>query len=134
VGKGLAEPVIAYLDTHVAIWLHDGLIRRLSKEAKRYIEHADLFISPMVLLEFQYLHDRKRVQPRPMALYGILKSNFGVDLCEFPFAAVAMEAVAIGWTSDPFDRIIVAQARANHESVLLTADEHILKHYKRSVW
>ena len=51
----------AYLDTHVAVWLHAGLIEKLSLEAKRQIEANDLLLSPMVLLEFLYLYERERI-------------------------------------------------------------------------
>ncbi len=56
----------AYLDTHVAIWLYDGLAEKLSPSAKKQIDGNDLLISPMVLLEFQYLYDRKRVGIEPV--------------------------------------------------------------------
>jgi len=45
-----------------------------------------------------------------------------------------MEALPLDWSRDPFDRIIVAQAIANHDAVLLTADAHIRSHYRRAVW
>ena len=124
----------AYLDTHVAIWLHAGLVERLSAEAKRQIEANDLLISPMVLIEFQYLYERKRIGVEPIPLYTYLNSTFGIGLCGFPFAAVAMEALSATWTSDPFDRIIVAQAKANHEAMLITADTRIRRHYDRAIW
>ena len=132
--QGLEEVVSVYLDTHVAVWLHDGLLTRLSAEAKRQIEANDLLVSPMVLLELQYLHESKRVGIAPASLYATLHSNFGVGLCGFPFAAVALEALSLDWSPDPFDRIIVAQAMANHEAVLLTADTQIRSHYRRAVW
>lgn len=124
----------AYLDTHVAVWLHAGLVERISAEAKRRIEGNDLLISPMVLLELQYLYDRKRIAVEPVSLYSDLTSDFGVVLCGFPFPAVAMEALSAAWTSDPFDRIIVAQARANHRAMLITADTNIRRHYERAIW
>jgi PIN domain nuclease of toxin-antitoxin system len=126
--------VSVYLDTHVAIWLHDGLTSRLSTQAKREIEDNDLLVSPMVLLEFQYLYDRKRIGVLPVSLYSTLSASFGVELCGFPFPAVALEALSLEWTNDPFDRIIVAQARANHDSILLTADAVIRENYPRAVW
>src|ERR1700685_1179421 len=118
--QGLEETVIAYLDTHVAVWLHAGLIEKLSTEAKRRIEANDLLISPMVLLEFGYLYERKRIAVEPLPLYTYLHSTFGITLCGFPFAAVATSALQLQWTSDPFDRIIVAQAEANGEATLIT--------------
>ena len=130
--QGLEKDLNAYLDTHVAVWLHGGLVERLSSQAKKQIEANDLLISPMV--EFQYLYDRKRVRFRPEALYRYLQATFGVGLCHFPFPAIALEALSASWTSDPFDRIIVSQAKANGGAMLITADAIIRRHYPRAVW
>lgn len=45
---------VVYLDTHVAVWLHDGLAEKLTLE-KDAIEASTLSISPRVYLEFAYL-------------------------------------------------------------------------------
>ncbi len=124
----------AYLDTHVIVWLHDGLIERLSEEAKRQIESNDLLISPMALLELQYLFDRKRIGIEPMRIYAYVHTTFAVTLCSFPFPAIAMEALGCGWTRDPFDRLIAAHAKANREAVLITADTEIRQHYSAAKW
>jgi PIN domain nuclease of toxin-antitoxin system len=126
--------VTAYLDTHVAVWLHDGLIERLSAAARRAIEDNDLLISPMVLLEFQYLRERKRIRVDAGELFSYLNATFGIALCTFPFPAVAQEALSVEWTADPFDRIIVAQAKSNRGAPLITADSQIRRHYERAVW
>ena len=44
-----------------------------------------------------------------------------------------MESVKETWTPDPFDRLIVAQARLLDAS-LITKDELIHKHYKKAIW
>jgi PIN domain nuclease of toxin-antitoxin system len=134
VAQGLEEAVIAYLDTHVAVWLHAGLVEKLSKEAKRQIEANDLLLSPTALLEFQYLYERKRISVEAVSLYAYLNATFGISLCGFPFPAVAVSALSNTWTSDPFDRLIVAQAQANAGATLLTADSDIRKHYAGAVW
>jgi len=126
--------VSVYLDTHVAVWLHAGDVGRLSTEAKRQIEGNDLLISPMVLLELQYLYDRKRIRVEPVPLQSYLNSTFGITICDFPFPAVSLAALPIDWTSDPFDRLIVAQAIANHDAPLITSDTKIRRHYKQAVW
>ena len=125
---------VAYLDTHVAVFLHDGLIEEFSSEAKRQLEANDLLISPMVLLEFAYLFKRRKIGVEPKALFTALNASFGVALCQFPFASVAHEALDVGWTEDPFDRLIVAQARANHQAKLITRDRLIRQKYANSVW
>jgi PIN domain nuclease of toxin-antitoxin system len=125
---------IAYLDTHVAVFLHDGLIEELSIEAKRLIDANELLISPMVLLEFDYLFRRKRIAVGAKALFATLNIGFGIGLCPFPFARIADEAVDLNWTTDPFDRLIVAHAIANHGASLITRDRLIRRHYNNAVW
>jgi len=125
---------VAYLDTPVAVWLHDGLVEKLTKAARREIERCDLLISPMVYLEWGYLHRRGRLRMPPSEIFANLYGTFGVAQCSVPFASVAVLAVNLEWANDPFDRIIVAQAMSNRESGLITADETIRRHYPSAVW
>jgi PIN domain nuclease of toxin-antitoxin system len=125
---------IAYLDTHAAIFLHDGLLEEFSGEAKRQIESNDLLISPMVLLEFSYLLKRKKINAEANALLASLGALFGVGLCSVPFASVMHEALNIDWTEDPFDRLIVAQAQANQQAKLITRDRLIRRNYANAIW
>ncbi|MCK4765175.1 MAG: hypothetical protein KAW12_23450 [Candidatus Aminicenantes bacterium] len=46
---------MCFLDTHIVVWLYQGDFSLLSKEAKQTIEKDDIFISPLVSLELQYL-------------------------------------------------------------------------------
>ncbi len=124
----------AYIDTHVAVWLYDGLVERISPLARKEIDSTDLLLSPMVLLEFQYLRERRRIRVEPSELFAYLNATFGIGLCTYPFPAVARQALSVGWTADPFDRIIVAQAMANREAPLITADTKIRRRYERAVW
>lgn len=123
-----------YLDTHAAVFLHDGLVEEFSTEAKRGIEANELLISPIVLLEFDYLFQRKRIGVAAKALYETLHSDFGVTVCRLAFARIVDEALAVTWTADPFDRLIVAQAKANRDSGLVTRDRVIRQHYPNAVW
>ena len=50
------------------------------------------------------------------------------------FADVAEAATFEAWTHDPFDRMIVAHAKANGYAPLVTADEKIRANYPRTVW
>jgi PIN domain nuclease of toxin-antitoxin system len=125
---------IAYLDTHVAVFLHDGLIEEFSSEAKRQLEANDLLISPMVLLEFGYLFKRKKIGVDAKAVFTALNTSFGVALCPFPFTGIAHEALDVDWTQDPFDRLIVAHARVNHQAKLITRDKLIRQNYGNAVW
>ncbi len=124
----------AYLDTHIAVYLHDGLIERLSKSAKRGIDASDLLISPIVLLELEYFFKRKRIGIAPREIYHAIHVDFGVAMCGLPFAKVVDASLDLDWTSDPFDRLIVAQATANRNSPLITKDGLIREKYMQAVW
>ena len=125
---------VAYLDTHVAVALHAGKPGRLSRDARREIDRRDLSLSPMAYVELDNLRRRGKIRYSAGQVYEGIKETLGVILCDFPFPEIAMKAIECGWTSDPFDRIIVAHAWANDESLLITADENIREHYAQAVW
>jgi PIN domain nuclease of toxin-antitoxin system len=57
-----------------------------------------------------------------------------VQVCELEFSSIITTAAGEKWTRDPFDRMIVAHAKANGFAALVSADELIRKHYPRAVW
>ena len=88
----------------------------------------------MVLVELEYLFQIKRIVKPPMALLDQLETLIGLRMSDHPFAAVAKAAVFETWTRDPFDRLIVAQARSDGYSGLVTADEKIQQNYSKTIW
>jgi PIN domain nuclease of toxin-antitoxin system len=125
--------VIAYLDTHAASWLAHGP-RRMGRDAIRLIQRAELLISPMVLIELEYLREIGRLKLPGKDVLLKLQQELGVRLCDLPFADVARAALDEKWTRDPFDRVIVAQAKVNGLAPLISSDEQIAEHYPRTVW
>ena len=63
----------------------------------------------------------------------MLAGDIGLRVCDLPFRTVVDHALAEHWTRDPFDRMIVANAKAVG-ALLVTKDERILEHYSRAVW
>ena len=122
-----------YLDTHVVVWLFAGEIDKLSDTAREYIEERDLLVSPMVLLELEFLYEIGRLRYRQDAIVDSLSQTIDLKLCKLPFATIAREATRHDWTRDPFDRLIVANTICN-DSVLLSRDRNILKHCQRAIW
>jgi PIN domain nuclease of toxin-antitoxin system len=122
-----------YLDTHVVVWLFEKDEERLSGNPKRLIEENDLLVSPMVLLELQYLHEIGKITVAPKEIEENLAERLGLKVCPRPFAEVVRAALSISWTRDPFDRIITAQAAVS-STPLLTRDEGIRDHYRHAVW
>jgi PIN domain nuclease of toxin-antitoxin system len=125
----------AYLDTHVAVRLAQGDLTLISQTALNAIAKTDLLISPMVLLELEYLLELKK-ETRLSAddIQRKLEFELGVRVCQLSFRSIAGVAAGEKWTRDPFDRIIVAHAKANGISTLISTDRLILQHYPRAVW
>lgn len=132
--EGLVGDLKVYLDTHVVVWLGEGAVEKLSPAASAAIESSEVEISPMVFLELQYLFEIKRIVKAPQALIDQLQTLIGLKVSEHPFAAVARAALFETWTRDPFDRMIVAQARADGYAGLVTSDERIRDHYSQTIW
>jgi PIN domain nuclease of toxin-antitoxin system len=126
--------VIVYLDTNVVLWLGKGDLKRISLSARRVLQSADLRISPVVLIELEYLHEVGRVRLSARGVLRKLAQEVGLAVCDLSFPSVADAALDEKWTRDPFDRTIVAQAKANGLAPLISADEEIRKHYPRTVW
>ncbi len=125
----------AYLDTNVAVWLAQGSLDRISPKAQKGIDRAaNLLLSPIVLIELEYLYEIGRILLSASELKLKLEHEAGTRMCDLDFLSVAQVAVNEKWTRDPFDRIIVAQAKANGLSPLISADEEIRKQYRRAVW
>lgn len=123
-----------YLDTHVLVWLFQDGAARLTAQGIHAIEDAEhLLISPMAELELTYLREISRINCPAATILDSLRRDIGLEICKQPFAAVIGAALALDWTRDPFDRIIVAQA-AHRPAPLLTADQRIREHYSLAIW
>lgn len=110
------------LDTHVLLWwvLAD---RRLSRRARSLIEAADgnVQVSVVSLWETAIKASLKRAAADPLELYqAIVDSGFGL-LAIAPLHAVAVASLPLHH-GDPFDRMLIAQAKAERLT-LLTHDK-----------
>lgn len=130
----MVRALIAYLDTNVVVWLAQGNLARISRKAHRLLERADLLVSPMALIELEYLHEVNRILLSSRDVLLKLEHEIGIRVCDRPFPEVARVATGEKWTRDPFDRMIVAQAKTNGLANLVSADEEIRAHYPRTVW
>ncbi len=124
----------AYLDTHVVVCLCESRLAKLSQPALDAINENDLLISPIVLIELNFLQQIKRVIRSPLDLAKQLRTQLGVRVCDHSFPDLAETALFETWTRDPFDLLIVSHAKANNYSVLITEDEKIRRHYPKALW
>jgi PIN domain nuclease of toxin-antitoxin system len=124
---------VIYLDTHVLVRLYLGETGGLGAGAAKAIERHDLLASPAAVLELELLHEIGRLKPNASKVMATLAREINLRICELPFQTVAEHALREGWVRDPFDRLIVANAKAR-DAALVTKDERILTHYSGAIW
>lgn len=126
--------MIAYLDTNVVVRLAQGDLRRIRPHTRKILDNATLLISPIVLMELEFLYEIARNKLSARDLLKKIGPEIDLRVCDLPFPSIVDAALDEKWTRDPFDRIIVAHAKANGLAFLISTDEEIAKHYSRAVW
>jgi PIN domain nuclease of toxin-antitoxin system len=97
---------VILLDTNALIWLEQGHARARKLSGAR----RSLYISPASLLELQFLAEAGRLRLRSASVADLVER--GPWLLDDPPAAAWFEtALDLGWTRDPFDRLLVAHAQ-----------------------
>jgi PIN domain nuclease of toxin-antitoxin system len=117
---------VILLDTNALIWIEAGhpRVRPLLRRRDR------LYVSPASALELQFLHEAGKVRLRNATLQWIMDDDRWL-LDEPPSASWFLRAADVGWTRDPFDRLLVAHAQERRWR-LATADSRILAHLDRA--
>jgi PIN domain nuclease of toxin-antitoxin system len=115
---------VILLDTNALIWLLAG-----HRRARKIPERARLYVSPVSLLELQFLAEAGRIRLR--VTIGEIEddSRFAID--DPSSAALFNAAIDLGWTRDPFDRLIVAHAGMRAWR-LATADARMIEQLPRT--
>jgi PIN domain nuclease of toxin-antitoxin system len=98
--------IVILLDTNAAIWMEQGHERTRSLAASR----KTLCLSPATLLELQFLLEAGRIRLRGRSVSSVITRGHWL-LDDPPAVAWFEEALDVGWTRDPFDRLLVAHAR-----------------------
>ena len=124
---------MVYLDTHLVLWLYAGSLDLISKKVLQVLDEDDLYISPIVALELQYLKEIKKIKKSSSEIIDALHKEINLKICEKDFYSIIKESMGTRWTRDPFDRIIVAHAAFN-KNALLTKDDAMRAHYKQTIW
>ena len=122
-----------YLDTHVVVWLFSGDLDKIPHKALNLIEESELLISPMVLLELEFLYEIGRLTYKSKEILSSLSQSIDLKVCELSFAKIALESTKHNWTRDPFDRLIVANAICSN-NILISRDKKIQDNYSKAVW
>ena len=97
---------VILLDTNALLWLHQGHARsrRLRTAYQR------LYVSPASILELQFLVEAGRLRLCGQATVNDLVDDDRWMIDDPPSDRWFATAVKVGWSRDPFDRLIVAHA------------------------
>ena len=124
---------LIFLDTHVAIWLYSGRLDLFKPKVLQLINDNQVCISHLVRLEMKYLNEIGRINQHPDMIIDALIDEIGLVFSSNSIERLINQAIHLDFTRDPFDRIIVADARLNN-SYLISKDQNIKKHYRNTVW
>lgn len=122
-----------HLDTHAVVWLYSGETERFPEQAREALEREPLVISPMVVLELQYLYEVARITVPADEILDALEIDLGLTVADTRFPLVVHRATTLNWTRNPFDRIIAAQALAAGVP-LMTKDRAMRDQLVDTVW
>ena len=97
----------ALLDTHVLLWVVLG--SRRVQELPWLERYRPWGVSPISLLEIQFLSEIGRIEVES-GFQEALASDPRFEIDEAPLASLVKAALPLGWTRDPFDRLLVAHS------------------------
>jgi PIN domain nuclease of toxin-antitoxin system len=112
---------VILLDTHAVIWVAQGH-RRVRSLQKGH----PLYLSPASVLEIQFLAEAGRLRLNPGRSLDDLAADDRWRLDEPPSARWFVLACELGWTRDPFDRLLAAHAQLRGWK-LATADDRLIE-------
>lgn len=115
------------LDTHFLLWAVLGLARM---DAYPWLErYRPWGVSPVSLLELQFLAEVGRLELAHAEFIEALKADPRFVLDEVPLMALMTHALPLGWTRDPFDRLLAAHSAARRVP-LVTLDRRIREEHR----
>jgi PIN domain nuclease of toxin-antitoxin system len=121
------------LDTHVVAWTHGGENDRLPARVARRMDAEPLAISPVVVLELQYLYEVGRTTEPAEAVLDELRPRLELTVADVPAEELFAAALPLAWTRDPFDRLLAAHA-VLADLPLITGDETLREHLPNAWW
>lgn len=110
------------LDTHVLVWRYLSPKKLSLKERNLFLHGKNRFLIPtVVLLELKYLIEIGRLDLDMDEFLTRFRNREDFDIISFDEAAL-LQSLKLSTTRDPFDRMILAQAKAL-DTPLLTRDK-----------
>jgi len=114
------------LDTHFLLWIVLGSSRL---EAFPWLDrYRPWGVSPVSLLEMQFLAEVGRLKVTNPELTERISEDPRFVVDEVPTVALIHHALPLGWTRDPFDRLLAAHSSARR-TPLATVDGTLQEHH-----
>lgn len=85
------------------------------------METSELVISPMSVLELQYLHEKGKLEVLPNEIITEVQDLCGATISQSFFDDIIKNANELQFTRDAFDRIILAET-ISERAILISAD------------
>ena len=114
------------LDTHFLLWILLGS-KRL-KEFPWLDRYRPWGVSPISLLEIQFLSEVGRVEVQGPEFYEVLRADPRFVIDEVALVPLITKAISLEWTRDPFDRLLAAHSLARRIP-FCTLDRSVLQHH-----
>jgi PIN domain nuclease of toxin-antitoxin system len=86
-------------------------------------------VSPVSFLELQFLHEVGRLELRAAEFIDAVANDTRFLLDDPPLLTVALGAMSMGWTREPFDRLMAAHS-ASRRIDLCTTDRLMREHHR----
>ncbi len=115
------------LDTHFLIWLVLGSDRVL--EFPWLGAYRPWGVSPVSFLEIQFLSEIGRLTVKNPAFVDALSRDERFLVDEAPLEPLIRHALSLGWTRDPFDRLLSAHS-LTRRLPLCSVDQDVQKHHR----
>jgi PIN domain nuclease of toxin-antitoxin system len=115
------------LDTHFLLWIVVGATRL--DEFEWLDRYAPWGVSPLSFLEVQYLSEVGRIEVAIEAFTTAIMADPRFVVDEVPLVPLVLRSLSLGWTRDPFDRLLCAHSAARRVP-LCSTDRRIRDHHR----
>lgn len=115
------------LDTHFLLWLILG-----SKRLEPFVwldRYEPWGVSPASFLEIQFLSEVGRLEVRNPEFTDTVMADRRFIVDDVPLVSLIRHALPLGWTRDPFDRLLAAHSAARRIP-LCTVDRTLRENHR----
>lgn len=116
----------ALIDTHFLLWLILDVPR--VDEFPWLERYRPWGVSPISFLEVQFLAEVGRLEVSQPDFTDAVSADPRFVVDDVPFDSVIRHSLGLGWTRDPFDRVLAAHSTARR-APLCTLDRNIRRNH-----